>query len=309
MNARLLGLLVPLVVLASAALWLFTPVSEPEGVERKGGEHREERPPSSLPPETSQGDLTEASPEAASPTRAATRTPSEEDLRSAWDAFLAWSGDRLSPGHIDDNTIQIGLDLRADQHRLAETREDLRDYPFLDPIDDAPPGGREVLSKFINYLEVERNFLKDGTDWDTFLGPDEERLREDRMATARRYLDDRFFTASLPPDLLVQNPWYGEVDEDFVRAQRPLLQSLRLEYLHAISPLVAEIDLLKQWRRFQGLGPDTDLPLPDDLRIETSLPWIESRIQELEDRIDVHRRRYLRALGEAIGATELPPVD
>ncbi len=246
------------------------------------------------------------------PEREVPRASTPEEIETAWGAFLSVIGwDQPIP--IPDSTLEIALALREKQRELARERPELRDYPFLDPVDDAPTGDWREYSEYLSIVDQDYWYLKQGQTMDDFIGPPTTSAAgtERRLEAALQGLRHARFVATLPPEVLAQNPYYGEaVSEEAIREKLPLLQSLRLEYLHAIAPFLAEQRQLRRWRNMtQGRGVPPGLPpdvLPDP---EATAAWVEQRMQELDAEMDVYRRRYLRALGEAIGAPQLPPVD
>ena len=192
----------------------------------------------------------------------------------------------------------------ARQRRILEAKPELQDYPFLDPIGDRP-SDPDLLTAFnVAVAEDLSRLLGDGLFWEGpgSGGDDSDRAREATRAT----LSDPGSLIGIPPSQLVTMPWYGDVDRERVVQQLPLLQSLRLEYLDAVMPFVVESLQLRGWRLL-AQQPASDLP--EELRLPGLDDYAMPRLKELDEQMEVYRGRYLRALGEAVGATELPPVD
>jgi len=185
---------------------------------------------------------------------------------------------------------------------LLQNDPRLEDYPFLDPLADAP-ANPEFLLIFSGVLAHEVIYLQQGMYWSEQLteGASPEWSRKASLAK----ITDPERLAFVPPSFLASMPWFGEVSEEDIVEWLPTLQDLRLEYLDAVYPYLLEKRLLESWWHRQESGRGY---LPEEFRVDVG-EHAEARLAELEALMEPHRVRYLRAVGETIGASELPPID
>ncbi len=197
---------------------------------------------------------------------------------------------------------------REEEQRWSRFVEEMKekdprfeDYPFLDPIADAP-SNPAYYGTFSQILGFEQSSVRNGY-WleDLFPGVPSERLR----TPSRTLLESYDLLAGFSPLQIASSPWYGDVPKERIRENLELLAALRMEYIHDALPLLDQRSLLQGW---QGLASTLPSRLPEGARGDFD-DLIDERIREIEAQLEPYRARYLRAVGEAIGATELPPID
>jgi len=225
-------------------------------------------------------------------------------FRDAFLAFLAWSAAQEPEGGVELIWTESSIPLyRKAQDDLLQLDPRLQDYPFLDPEQDRPSNTR-FLPAFNQVVFSDHQALRRGFFWeDRFDGKAGSAAS---LAVADHRLEDPESVAWLPPSQLASMPRYGEVSRERIVEQLPLLQSLRLEYLDAVYPSLLEALQLRTWA---NLARHSKTSLPDELRLVDLDQYVTSRLDELQAEMEPYRARYLRAVGEAIGATELPPID
>ncbi len=237
--------------------------------------------------------------------RAETNDADDRDVfRDAFLAFLAWSDAQAPEGGVELIWAESSIPLyRKAQENLLQLDPRLEDYPFLDPEQDRPIDPR-FLPAFNQVVFSDHQALRRGFFWeDRFDG---ESGSEASLAVADHRLEDPEYVAWLPPSQLASMPRYGEVTRERILEQLPLLQSLRLEYLDAVYPSLLEALQLRTWAT---LARNQGTSLPDELRLVDLDQYVATRLDELTAEMEPYRARYLRAVGEAVGATELPPID
>ena len=229
---------------------------------------------------------------------AATR---REAFELAMAIFMAWSKAQGTPEGWERYW-------REEEERWSAFVEDLKrkdprfeDYPFLDPIADAPSDPL-YHGTFVAILGFEQTSVRKGYWWDEFV-PEAPLESQRKLSEAvMGYYD---VLAGMSPLQIASSPWYGDVPKERIRENLELLAALRMEYIHDALPLLDQRSRLQGW---QGLARTLPSRLPEGARGDFD-DLIDERIREIEAQLEPYRARYLRAVGEAIGATELPPID
>jgi len=230
--------------------------------------------------------------------------PDDFDWAAAYEAYAAWVRSTGSAKGPYRWWLETAVPLyRARWFRILEARPELQDYPLPDLEHDLP-ADPDWITSFNIAVSGEISALGKGMYW-------QERFHEGTRSefseeVANLRLEDPLLLTQVPPSQLASMPQYGETSRDRILEALPLLQSLRLEYLAAVAPYVTEASRLRGWR--MAIQQD-DPTLPEELRLPGVEEYVAVRLEELDRLMDPYRRRYLRAVGEAVGATELPPVD
>jgi len=186
---------------------------------------------------------------------------------------------------------------------FLERHPELQDYPFLDPVGDRPSDPL-ALSAFGELLASEQEILHHGMYWQDYFDSSRTSGQWARDYTLQ-WVSDYEKLAGIPPSVLASTPWFGDVPHERIVQELPLLQALRLEYFDEILPLLLEYRLARGWKQRLEHSPES---LPEEYRLDV-VDYLDDELARLGKAMEPYRARYLRAVGEAIGATELPPID
>ncbi len=227
-------------------------------------------------------------------------TISEERFRELFDAYLRAAQDLSEPDLGSAWEWVVGkYEEKAERLRQEDPR--FEQYPFLDPRLEGVGGPLEhhVLQDVL-LSEVES--LRQGMFWDESPAFSDD---ETNRAAALAVLNDSSQLVGLPPSQLASMPWFGDVPHERILEQLPVLQSLRQEYVQDVLPFLVQRAVLRSWWARSREAPEA---IPAEFRVDIDA-YAEPYLQQLDQAMDVFRLRYLRDVGEALGAEELPPSD